>query len=155
MVASKTGNSKILKSLAREIQYINRFDGDGDGYVPLYYAAQENKVKCINVLLKAGADVNLRTVHGFTPLHTAAGEGHAKAVKALIGGQAEVEVENPFDSHATPLMLAISYDHAKVVHVLLQHGADPNHQDDNGKTAIDYAKKCKNKKILKLFDGML
>ncbi|WP_214749041.1 MULTISPECIES: ankyrin repeat domain-containing protein [unclassified Exiguobacterium] len=154
VVASKTGNSKILKALAREAQYINRFDGDGDGYAPLHYAAQENKVKCINVLLQAGADVNLRTVHGFTPLHTAAGEGHVKAVKALIEGQAEVEAENPLDSHATPLMLAVSYDHAKVVHELLQHGADLNHQDANGKTAIDYAKEYKNKKILKLFDGM-
>ena len=52
-------------------------------------------------------------------------------------------------------MLAVSQDHTKVVQVLLQYGVDPNHQDDNGKTAVDYAKKYKNKKLLKLFDGLL
>lgn len=150
VVSSKTGNSKILKRLCIEKKYLNKFDQNGEGYTPLHYAAQENKVKCINVLIEAGANVNIETKEGFTPLHIAAGEGHVKAVEALIKGKANVEAENVFDDKATPLILAVSYENVGTVKTLLDHGAELNHVDAKGKNALYYAEKSKNKKIIKL-----
>ncbi|XP_066957092.1 serine/threonine-protein phosphatase 6 regulatory ankyrin repeat subunit B-like [Macrobrachium rosenbergii] len=63
---------------------VNVSPQDDSGYTPLHVAAVVNNVRIINLLVDAGADRNLRTVHGCTPLHIASMSGSLEAVKRLL-----------------------------------------------------------------------
>ncbi len=54
----------------------------GEGLLSI--AAFNNAIKCMKVLLDAGADANQRDENGMTPLHWAAGIFHTKAVRILL-----------------------------------------------------------------------
>ncbi|XP_069911957.1 POTE ankyrin domain family member G isoform X3 [Oryctolagus cuniculus] len=47
----------------------------------------------------------------------------------------------------TPLMKATQYNHEECAAILLHHGADPNHMDENGNIALHYAAYNENLKI--------
>jgi ankyrin repeat protein len=73
----------------------------------------------------------------------------APVVRFLIGRGADVNTRsrNPLyprnwgrlPAGHTPLMLAVVRDRPGYVQLLLEHGADPALQDEDGKTAWDYA----------------
>ncbi|XP_068214926.1 serine/threonine-protein phosphatase 6 regulatory ankyrin repeat subunit B-like isoform X2 [Palaemon carinicauda] len=57
---------------------------DDLGYSPLHVASRINHIPIINLLVDAGADLNLHTIHGWTPLHIASMSGSLDAVKRLL-----------------------------------------------------------------------
>ena len=81
---------------------------------------------CLNVLLEAGADVNVPTRYQKTALHIAAECSTADVVAALLKAGAHV---NPEDNHKkTPLHKACSrfdYDAGPAL-LLIRNGADVN-----------------------------
>ena len=50
----------------------------------MYIAAQEGLLEAAQVLLEAGAIVDLSTSSGFSPLHVAALNGHEAVVRVLL-----------------------------------------------------------------------
>jgi cytochrome c len=106
----------------------------------LNWAAQEGRDAVLAVLLAGGADPNradddLRV----RPLHTAAGFGHIRLVRRLLRAGAKPNVMAR--GMGTPLHLAASYGHLLCVRALVQAGADVGLHDEDGKRAIEYARR--------------
>ena len=64
-------------------------------------AAQSGKLTCVELLIKAGADVNTKNRHGCTVLMTAAECQHIQCVEALLHAGALVNICNVYDNALT------------------------------------------------------
>ncbi len=64
------------------------------GDFPLQTAAQGGHVRSVELLLRHGADVNLRDRHGRSALHYAARNGHARAATVLLAHGALVSADD-------------------------------------------------------------
>ena len=83
--------------------YLNYKDVKGNS--ALYYAAYYNSSDSIRILLKNGADPNLKCSNGNTPLHIAFKNNNSAIIGSLLyyGGNPET----PNDDNETPLFFAI------------------------------------------------
>jgi len=85
---------------ASEVQDLIKRGADPDATTeilsmkPLHIAASGGLADIVMVLLKAGADLNVKDYRGQTPLHSAASNGHTKVVKALLGAGANPKVRD-------------------------------------------------------------
>ncbi|MFP3267856.1 MAG: ankyrin repeat domain-containing protein [Thermoproteus sp.] len=100
----------------------------------LFSAAESGDLDEVKrLVIDCGLDPNVRDKkHGYTPLHYAAAFDYPKIVKDLSG----------YD--VTPLQGAAEFNYPEVVKLLLEHGANPNIQENKyGWTPLHYAaKKC-------------
>ncbi|MEX1027739.1 MAG: ankyrin repeat domain-containing protein, partial [Candidatus Paceibacterota bacterium] len=87
-------------------------------------AARTGRLRPVQALIAAGAEVNAREGNQQTALMWAAADGHAKVVQALI--DAGAEFLKPLDSGFTPLLFAVREGRTNVIHGLLAAGADVN-----------------------------
>lgn len=81
--------------IARKKQWrfgVNHIDEDGQTY--LGYAARYGSLRCLAILLRDGAEVNLADMQGYTPLMHAAEAGQKEAVQALLQANANVHAKN-------------------------------------------------------------
>jgi hypothetical protein len=96
-------------------------------------AARKGDAAVVKKLLDEGVDVNTKYRYGATALSYACDRGHLDVVKLLIERGADVNVKDTFYG-ATPLTWAVSPamgrkpQHAEVVRLLLQHGAQGKEQ---------------------------
>ncbi|XP_059468755.1 E3 ubiquitin-protein ligase MIB2-like [Neocloeon triangulifer] len=109
------------------------------GFNALQHAALKGNEYAVKRLIEVGPlMVNVKKDDGFTPLHLAALNGHFAVVVALLTeGNADVNVCN--NRKQTPLHLTINQGEAGEVEQLLEMGANPNLQDDNGDTPLHIA----------------
>jgi ankyrin repeat protein len=106
---------------------------DAGGSTPLHHAAAFGNVGAIQVLLKAGADVNARNNRGATPLHWSAAD--AEKTRLLLDKGARINTQT--ETGRTALYLAASQSGREdVVRVLLDGGADPNLSTLPGRTPL-------------------
>jgi uncharacterized protein len=116
---------------------------DSGGLTPLLYAARENCIACVEVLLANGADIDLTDPDGVSPLHLAVMNANWDLAKRLIEAGADVDQWDIFG--AAPLFTAVglrsrvdggraSIDALNetsgldMVRMLLERGANPNMQ---------------------------
>jgi ankyrin repeat protein len=116
---------------------------DNGGLTPLLYAARENCVACVGVLLKSGADIDLPDPIGVSPLLVAIMNANWDLARQLIEAGADVNQWNIYGE--APLLTAIdlrsridggraSIDPInttkgiEILQLLLERGADPNMQ---------------------------
>jgi ankyrin repeat protein len=76
-------------------------------------------VKIAELLLKHGADANIREQGGYTPLHAAAQNGDLDMINTLLYGGADLVAKS--DDGKIPLDLALEAGQSKAVR-LLQEG---------------------------------
>ena len=112
------------------------------------WAAQKGHIKCMAVLLQAGADVNEQYKYGVTPLMKAAQNNldRSECVELLI--QAGGNLNKQDQGGRTALIRAIVDCRDKCTEVLIQAGADVNTQDNRGCTALMAAAQCGYKRTL-------
>jgi ankyrin repeat protein len=145
------GDWQVTEMLLAKAAEVNH--ADKAGFTALFAAQQSGDEKRVDLLLKAGADVNAfntfsgRTKNGpialtrMTPLMVAAPYGDAKTIAALLKAGARV---NDVDCRKmTALMFAVTTDRANPANVrqLIAAGADVNAQDQNGESVLDWALK--------------
>ncbi len=68
------------------------------------------------------------------PLHIAASRGSARILTYLLEGGAKMDSTDRKEQ--TPLFLAASREHLETCQILLQHGANPNLKQINGKAGV-------------------
>lgn len=109
------------------------------GESPLMIAAIKGHLEIAKSLIRRGAEVNKP---GWTPLHYAASRPEPDSlemVRLLLERHAYIDAESP--NKTTPLMMAAMYGHPDVVRLLLEEGADPSLRNQQGLTAIDFARR--------------
>ncbi|MEO8256126.1 MAG: ankyrin repeat domain-containing protein [Acidobacteriota bacterium] len=116
---------------------------DSGGLTPLLYAARENCVACVTVLLEKGADIDLQDPEGVSPLLVAIMNVNWDLARHLIMAGADV---NQWDIYGeSPLFTAVDLHNRTdggrasidppnrttglaVVKALIEHGANPDMQ---------------------------
>ena len=113
---------------------VNALNAQGES--PLMMAALKGQMELAVALIKRDADVNKT---GWAPLHYAATNGHLAVMSLLLDHHAYIDAESPNGS--TPLMMAAHYGTGPAVRLLLEAGADPLLKNQQGLTAIDFARR--------------
>ena len=105
--------------------------GNADAQAP----RTREEVNVVEILLTAGANVEVRGKEGNRPLHLAAKFGRVDVAELLLARGAEVDARNDWDW--TPLHFATSQREAAMVELLLEHGADVHARNKAGHTPRD------------------
>lgn len=103
---------------------------------PLMLASLRGQEDLVRKLIARDAAVNKP---GWTPLHYAATNGHVAIMKLLLDNYAFIDAPSP--NETTPLMMAAMYGSTQGVELLLTEGADPLQKNQQGMTAVDFAKR--------------
>ena len=95
--------------------------------------------------LKAAITTNPETINlpdekGFTPLVLATYLGHKEVTECLIDHGADLNYQDPMMG-MTALMGVCFKGSLELAKLLIEKGADPSIQNENGETALDFAKK--------------
>lgn len=80
--ASQNGHIEVIQVLLRHAVDVEIEDKDGDRAV--HHAAFGDEAAVIEILAKAGADLNARNKRRQTSLHIAVNKGHLNVVKTLL-----------------------------------------------------------------------
>jgi ankyrin repeat protein len=83
---------------------------------PLYSAAAGGHAAIVQMLLKSGAQPNVRERSGLTPLHAAASSGDVESIQLLILAGADLHLRS--DDGKLPLHLAQEKEHSRAVEIL-------------------------------------
>lgn len=164
--------SKLLKKSA-DPDAFNR-----EGYTPLMVAAQTHNLELAQLLIDAGANLNIRNKYGETavmlasyhgqtemvkqlyikgaeinhsgwnPLLYAASGGHSDTIRLLLTGEADINSAS--DNGSTALMMAVRGNHFDAVSLLLHNGADPGIRNEHGDNALNWAEERDYPKIMEL-----
>eukprot|EP00756_Hemistasia_phaeocysticola_P060695 Hpha_TRINITY_DN4250_c0_g1::TRINITY_DN4250_c0_g1_i1::g.186734::m.186734 len=141
------GHKKVLQYLIKECG-ADMNCRDVCGATPLLMAVVDGRghPKCVEVLLRAGADDKLEGSFSWVggspttlPLIAAAGSGHTEAVRVLLEFK-HVSPDVTRKDGLSGLILAAQGAHFRVVRILLEAGADVNlEKGDSGETACHAA----------------
>ena len=140
---------------------------DEQGNTLFMVVVRQKNTALADLLINAGAKLNLRNKHGETaimlasysglrdiveklyikgaeinhkgwnPLIYAATGGHAKIITLLLDGGVQINSTSP--NGTTALMMAVRGNHSDAVKALLKNGADPNIRNEAGGTALKWA----------------
>jgi uncharacterized protein len=135
--AAQQGDKAAVRDLLNQKEDVNK--AQGDGMTALHWAASNDDLEMVQLLLNAGANVKAETRLGaVTPLFMACKSGNASIIEALLKAGASASAP---DAHGTtPLMMAAAAGGAEAVKVLLEHGADANAKEtSHGQTALMFA----------------
>ncbi|KIC74673.1 hypothetical protein DB42_AZ00280 [Neochlamydia sp. EPS4] len=124
---------------------------DEEGYSILHKACILRQESIVRLLLEYGADVNLVALNegGSTPLMEACflhkTERNANIVDLLIDAGADINIENEVNSDTALIFACRGRGNVdmKIVHRLVEAGANLNHVNREGVTALGVARSCK------------
>ncbi|PWT91895.1 MAG: hypothetical protein C5B54_04460 [Acidobacteria bacterium] len=105
---------------------------------PLSAALEEHYGDCVNALLAAGANVNLKMKSGTTGLQDAIRNYDAEIFPRILGAKANLKSTD--DQGLSPLMNAVLYKNLDAVAALIHAGADVNYRNpQTGQSVIEFA----------------
>lgn len=110
---------------------------DGSSLRPERMEQRKTVQETLQLLMKAGADLNAVTEDGWTALSLSAKNNYIDSLRALVERGADVNLNN--QAGRTALMAAVVAGSVESVEALIEAGADVNSKDARGLTAMDYA----------------
>ncbi|PQE33304.1 heterokaryon incompatibility protein [Rutstroemia sp. NJR-2017a WRK4] len=108
---------------------------------PLYSAIGRNQKQVVELLIKFGARLDIRTKQGTTVLHEAVKRRNRHIVRTLISKGADLEavVQGDLYDGCTSVHLAVVNQDHKMVNLLLSIGASSTVASKHGWTPLDFA----------------
>lgn len=117
------------------------------GDTALHIVARRRDLQYLKYLSQKGADVNVVNKAGESPLTIAVGLGWIEGLEYLLLRKARTDVTNA--TGETPLIQAVHQRSSDMIEMLLKAGADPDRNDNSGRSARDYAElDSRNSRIL-------
>lgn len=147
LIALRHGSDRVAKFLLDQ-PMVKVESRNSNGESPLMMAALKGELAWVQRLIQRGAEVNKP---GWTALHYAASfpeQGSDAVVALLLEHHAYIDAESP--NRTTPLMMAARYGHLLVVKRLLEEGADPTLRNEQGLTALDFARQIQREEAAQL-----
>ena len=129
--AARDGNIEAVKQHLAAGTDVNAKD-EYSGYTSLHHAANHGLNEIAKLLIKKGANVNLKADFGYTPLMLAT---NTVIAELLIKNGANV---NATHQHGTGLHIAAGVGNRSVAEWFIANGADVNAKSDFG-TPLDFA----------------
>lgn len=108
------------------------------GDTALMKAAKLGHSETVSLLLFKGAEIDKRNKEYQSAIILAARAGHSNVVEILLERQSNVN-QFEVDTRKTPLIIAAEEGHLNVVKNLIENGAQVEHKDINGLTALSWA----------------
>ena len=96
-----------------------------------------SRIKCLELLLDRGVDINGKDFYGKTALQFASWDGNKDVVEFLLNRGANINDKD--NQGQSALILASSHGNKDVVELLLNRGANINEKDNQGRSAILFA----------------
>jgi len=122
---------------------------DKKGVPVLCIAAREANRAMVDLLIDAGANVNLRSDdRGNTALMDAVAGGYSQIVEDLIEAGTDVNIQSK--DGQTALIIAVGKGDVELCKKLLDAGADPDIEDKLGLSARKYAKLFRNEALINM-----
>ncbi len=97
---------------------------------PIVLAAALGLIDIMKLLLKHGADVNVRVANNQTPLQLAVKHNHIDAVQLLLDSGATVDDEDDYGN--TALIIATREGHEEIAEMLIEHTANVDAKNKDG-----------------------
>lgn len=146
LIAISENNVPEVERLCQEGIDVNVTSGRG---TPLEHAVSRDHNEITEILLRHGANANVKDENGSTPLHQAANNGNYQIVEHLLEYGANTEAMSNLGE--TPLMVAWAWKCPKVNELLVRYGANVNTTTPNGWTPLRKAVHFKQKQQVQLF----
>ena len=137
LIAVRNGSTQVVDFLLRQPS-VKVEARNPNGESPLMLAALQGDLTTARKLIQRKAEVNKTQ---WTPLHYACSNAQPSSealVRLLLEHHAYIDAESP--NKTTPLMMAARYGHGDLVALLLEEGADPTLRNEQGLTAVDFAR---------------
>ena len=137
----KSNNETIFKN------FINA-KTEGDSLTALHYASFRGNIKMIKLLIENYAEINALSSHGINMIHKAA-QGNKPSAIIYFNKKYNMDLRDLEENQMNAMHLATISGMDNSVIFLLSLGLDPNIQDKFGFTALHYAVKYNNIRIIK------
>lgn len=145
--AAVNGHAEVLQILLDRGQELDEDAGD---WKALMFAVTYRNHRTAEMLLRAGANINVRDPEQRTPLMRAAKNSDVEMVRMLLQFSPELDAQDK--DGMTALIHAAGKAKHESVEQLLRAGANPSLQNNAGETALDLALAKNRKKMIALLD---
>lgn len=132
-LAARTGDAELLSNMAAMVADVNI--RDDYGYTPLTTAVVTGHAECAELLINAGADINVKDKWNNRLL--CLGYNTPACIKVLLQAGADPCAGDPYGD--TPLHYAAEAGQQECIKLLLDAGADPNAVNDSRSTPLHRA----------------
>lgn len=143
-LAAEAGDAAALRILIEEggAAYLHKPTNNDDRITPLQAAILAKAEDAAEVMIAAGAPVNIANAKGISPLQSAAETGHAGLVLSLVvNGGADVNYRSP-DDGMSALHIAAAHQHTNAMRLLIALGADAHMPDAKTRTPLNISAWC-------------
>ena len=121
-----------------------------NAYNPVLVACLKNSKDSLEVLIKNGASLDVKSKDGVTPLIFAAANNGVEVMKYLLEVNPKLDLDASADSTYNALLFAALNGAKEAVEFLISKGADIEYETKSGKTALMLATSKNKKEIVEI-----